>query len=368
MATEFSINTNSNPDNIFFRCVEDSSEAIMITDNQGKLVYVNAAWIRIYGYSKSEALQKTPKILQSGQHSIEFYKEMWNQIQNPEIGFWKGEVINKTKSGDFIPVLLTITPFKTYTGEVHGFMGLAVDISHKKQLEAQVIHQDRLATIGMIASGLAHEVGTPLGVIRGRAEMMQMNEKEESVKKNFDVIISQIDRISKLIRSLLRVSRSTSDVRLEDIFINDVVQEISSLIEKEIKEVGFKIEFAFPQSIKVRADSNRLEQVILNLVVNSIHALKKSKEIDPNKKLIIKFETIIKNSKTILKIIDTGTGISPQDLKKLFQPFFTTKDIGEGTGLGLTIVAQLIQEMNGEITVESTLGVGTTFLISLDSA
>ncbi len=361
-------NIPSNSNDVFYRCVEDSSEAIMITNHSGNLVYVNPAWNKIYGYSKNEALGKSPKIIQSGMHTAEFYAGMWNSIRNPSIGFWKGEVINKSKTGKLCHVLLTITPYKSQSGEIEGYMGVALDITQKKNLEAQVVHQDRLATIGMLASGLAHEVGTPMGVIRGRAEMLLMQTNQENVKKNLEVIISQIDRISKLIRSLLRVSRSTSDVRLEKIFPHEIAYEIGSLIEKDIKQVQFNYINKIPEKLGVKADFSRLEQVVLNLVVNSVYAIKKSIEKGRKNSHFILFEAEEMGDFISIRISDSGCGISTENQKKLFKPFFTTKQIGEGTGLGLMIVAQLIQEMNGEISAESKVDVGTTFSIRLPRA
>lgn len=352
--------------NIFFRCVEDSSEAIMITDNFGKMVYVNPMWVTVYGYSLAEALGNTPRIIHSGYQPEEFYSKMWESIKNVEIGFWKGEVINKTKSGKLIPVMLTITPYKNSEGIITGYMGIAIDLSDKKQLEAQVVHQDRLASIGMLASGLAHEIGTPLGVIRGRAEFMQMQSNDQSMKNNFEIIIGQIDRISKLISSLLRVSRSSTDVNMEKFPIIRAVEEVTNLLNKDMERSGIKTLKEISEDVTVYADYNRFVQIILNLTMNSIHAIKKEKEFNPNKELKISYEAFQDNEKTIFKIEDTGCGIPSGDMKKLFQPFFTTKQVGEGTGLGLAIVAQLIHEMYGEISVQSTVGVGSTFQITFN--
>ncbi len=353
----------ADPQNIFYRCVEDSSEAIMISDRKGRLVYVNPAWSRIYGFSKEEAVGQTPRLLHSGMQSDEFYAEMWAKILDPKVAAWKGELINKSKDGTLVPVFLTITPFRDRgTGEILGHMGIAVDISQRKELEAKVAHQDRLASIGLLASGLAHEIGTPLGVVRGRAEMMMMRAPDEVLKKNLGVITSEIDRISKLIRSLLRVSRSFSDVQMDNISPLEVANEVILLVGQNLREDQVEIRIDVPEDLRIYADFGRLEQVFLNFIMNSVHAIRKAKAAGPQRPhyLLISARRI-SASHAEVRVEDTGCGVAPENMGKLFKPFFTTKDVGEGTGLGLAIVAQLIREMGGEVGVESTLGKGTTF-------
>lgn len=354
------------PSNVFFRCVEDCNEAIMLTDHGGRLTYVNPAWQRIYGFSEAESIGRTPRILHSGHQSPEFYRRMWSEILDPEKGFWKGELINRAKDGTLIPVLLTITPFKSFSGEILGHMSIALDLSNSRELEAKIVHQDRLASIGLLASGLAHEVGTPLGVVRGRAEFLMMKAEDAIVKKNLDVIIAQIDRISKLIRSLLRVSRSFSDVRLEEIPVRQVAEEVVLLIGQNANQDNVKIELDIPPGLSALADFGRLEQVLLNLVMNSIHAIRKAIQDGNAGPHSLRISAGARNSKVAIEVSDSGCGISPENMKKLFKPFFTTKDVGQGTGLGLAIVAQIVRELRGEITVQSVPGQGATFAIVLD--
>ncbi len=362
-----SIDLIKHRDNIFYRVVEDAGEAIMITDVKGMLIYVNPEWSKVYGYSREEAIGSTPRLLHSGLQSHEFYEQMWTDIRNPKIGFWKGEVQNRSKKGVIVPVLLTITPYRGDAGAIEGYMGIAMDLTKKKELQAQIVHQDRLASVGMLASGLAHEIGTPLGVIRGRAEFLGMQSTQDSVKKGLEVIVSQIDRISKLIQSLLRVSRGTGDIRLEAVSVGKVFAEVKNLLQKDfsLSKTDFILEN--PTDIRVIADFHRLEQVFLNLSMNALHAIKLARDQGRDEHRV-KIEVQALNSRVSLKVSDTGCGIPAENLKKLFQPFFTTKQIGEGTGLGLSIVAQIVHEMNGEIMVESKVGVGTTFSIILSRA
>jgi PAS domain S-box-containing protein len=365
----------SDSKNVFFRCVEDCNEAIMISNTMGNILYVNPAWSRIYGYGKDEAIGKTPKLLHSGFHDSKFYRKMWQAILDPQLGHWKGEIINKSRDGKLIPVFLTITPIRDHEAMIVGYMGIAMDMSAQKQLEAKVLQQDRLASIGILASGLAHEVGTPLGVIRGRAEFLMMQpltEKSEVLKGGLKTIVTQIDRISKLISSLLRFSRATDDVRNQDVEVISVINEVLDLVGQNLKSNAIELKLDIPQGTSVYADFNRLQQIFLNLIVNSVQAIQKAKKDGAQRSHSITIhaekETDANGGRCRVSVVDTGCGIPAENLRKLFQPFFTTKDIGEGTGLGLAIVSKLTHEMNGEVAVESVFGEGATFSVLLPSS
>lgn len=353
------------PQNIYFRCVEDSNEAIMISNKKGFLVYVNPAWTKIYGYSKEEAIGKTPRLLHSGMHEKTFYEQMWQSISNPETASWKGEVINKAKDGTLIPVILSITPYRELgEGEIAGYMGIALDIRQRKELEAEIAHQDRLASVGMLASGLAHEIGTPLGVIRGRAELMSMQTEDPKSLKSFEVIISQIDRISKMIRSLLRLSRNFGVSQLSRVELYELINETILLVQRSLEQANIKSMIELPKDLVVLGDSDRLSQILLNLIMNAIHAMEQKNKDQGVCNHILKFECIQSSESTLtLCISDTGCGIPKENLNKLFKPFFTTKGVGVGTGLGLAITSQLMREMKGEIHVKSELGCGAQFFL-----
>jgi PAS domain S-box-containing protein len=366
-ANEMSLKIKKDPQNIFFRCVEDCSEAIMITDKHNKLVYVNPRWESIYGYSAEEAIGETPRILRAENQGLSFYKKMWEDILNPEKGYWRGELINLTKEGEKVPVLLTITPFLEANREVTGYMGIAVDMREEKKLEQQVMHQDRLASIGVLASGLAHEIGTPLGTIRGRAELLQMAAKgNESILSGLKVIISQIDRVSKLIDSLLRIARSKQTIELQKIKLLPSILDVENLLIQKLKKSGISFSIECPENLQILSERSRLEQVLLNLCMNAIHAIEEKMNFTPDSSVNqIKVSVEETDECVFIDIRDTGCGISPKNIPNLFKPFFTTKDVGKGTGMGLAIVAKIVDEMQGTITVSSELGEGTCFRLRL---
>lgn len=237
--------------------------------------------------------------------------------------------------------------------------------------EAQILMQDRLASVGLLASSLAHEIGTPLGVIRGRAEILETQLKSDpSTKKNVDVIISQIDRVSKLIRSLLNLARGDQIKSAEQIFLKDVVAEVIDLMAHELRRHNIEVRNELTQNIPVavKAEAGPLHQVLLNLLVNSVHAIEAALKEGRTSNHYIRIFARDNGPRWSLHVEDTGCGISEKNLKNLFKPFFTTKDIGVGTGLGLATSYRIIESWGGAIQVQSVEGQGAEFQIFLPKA
>lgn len=377
MPMSFSLDSNS----VFFRCVEDCSEPIMISDRTGKLQYVNPAWCATYGYSKIEAIGDTPRLLRSHHQSDEFYRDMWRQILDPTIGVWKGEVVNRAKDGRFVPVFLTITPYKNGQ-EIVGYMAIAVDLTERRSMERQILRQDRLASIGMLASSLAHEIGNPLGVIRGRAEIIMNSLKSgitsasgiESATLGLETIVGQIDRISLLIESLLKISRVPQEIKLTNVRLAPITQEVEILMGENIRRKGIKLDNRLAQKagtpLSVLADGQHLQQILLNLLINGTHAIEDERKRSGRQDHTLTIDAFeSENGFTTLIVQDSGCGISPEVKRRMFEPFFTTKTPGQGTGLGLAIVTRLVEEMQGKISVESDgPGLGAKMLVQLRSS
>lgn len=376
MPLKFSLDSSS----VFFRCVEDCSEPIMISDRTGHLQYVNPAWCETYGYTKAEAIGATPRLLRSLHQSDEFYRDMWRQILDPTIGVWKGEVVNRAKDGRFVPVFLTITPYKNGHENV-GYMAIAVDLTERRSMERQILRQDRLASVGMLASSLAHEIGNPLGVIRGRAEILMNTLKSginsttnlESAAQGLETIIGQIDRISRLIESLLKISRVPQEIRLTHVRLAPIIHEVEILMSENIRRNGIKLENRIAEGehdLGVLADGQHLQQILLNLLINGVHAIEEERKRSGRTDHTLIIDAAEGgNGLTTLSVEDTGCGLNPEVKRRMFEPFFTTKTPGQGTGLGLAIVTRLVEEMQGKITAESAgPGLGSRVQVQLKSS
>ncbi len=216
----------------------------------------------------------------------------------------------------------------------------------------------RIAELGTLAASLAHEIGTPINVILGRAEQLLQQAEGETMKKGLTIIAAQVERISRLMKQLLTVARR-SPPNFQPLDLRHVITNCLDVVEERVKDNDLQVVSTHdPKLPLIQGDSDLMMQVLLNLVVNAIQAM-------PPHGTLTLATTREGEDRVKMTIADTGAGIAPELLPKIFEPFVTTKETGKGTGLGLAVVLGIVQEHSGTITVESTPGQGTTFTLSL---
>lgn len=226
----------------------------------------------------------------------------------------------------------------------------AFDMADLRDSKAQIIQQDRLASLGLLASSLAHEIGTPLGIIRSRAELVERKaEGQLTIKENMGIVISQIDKITKLVNSLLHLARGKSSGTASVVNLNQVIHDVLNLVSHELDQKGILMKTKIEGEYMVKAESGSLGQVMLNLLVNSIHAIEDAKKNGRTEGHHIDLVVEAKGSNVKILIQDSGCGIPDENMSQLFKPFFTTKEIGLGTGLGLATSYKLVQSWGGTI-------------------
>ncbi len=331
-------------------------EGVLVLRNGG-IIDANAAACEIFKRSREE-LSVTPfeNLLQPED------REAFNRNLGKS-DTWQMEAVGLTR--DESEIHLTLSGRKIMLkGQWVPIIGVR-DQTMQKQMEAQILQQDRLASLGLLASSLAHEIGTPLGVIRGRAEMLGKSSESEKVRSTMDLIVGQIDRIAKLVHSLLHLARAHNSESIVNVDLAEVLGNVIQLVSHEVKRKNIRLEYEPPTGIWVRAEAGPLGQVVLNLLVNAIHAIE-AKKSESESVIAIRVKQI--DGETEIAVQDTGCGISEKNFKRLFQPFFTTKEIGVGTGLGLATSYKLVSSWGGSIRAESREGVGSTFTIILNSA
>ena len=232
-----------------------------------------------------------------------------------------------------------------------------VQDEHAARLDTleQLRRSERLATTGQLAAGVAHEIGTPLTVIRGRAEMLARKAQSDKERKHAEIVVEQVDRISTIVRNLLTFARQDgpSKVALE---LPEVAREVQELLEPEAAARSITLVVEHDPDVRVLADRAQLHQVLLNLVMNALHASDQGE---------VRIECRAVGDVARLIVQDEGAGISPDALDDVFTPFFTTKRPGEGTGLGLAIARGIVQDHGGTIAVESSVGEGARFIVEL---
>ncbi len=242
----------------------------------------------------------------------------------------------------------------------------ASDFEELKQIRAQILQQDRLASLGLLASSLAHEIGTPLGIIRSRAELAGKRAGENSdVQNNVNVVVTQIDRITKLVNSLLHLARGSKSDFATSVELDAVISDVLNLLEHEFGRKGIELKKDIMPNCRLKAESGPLGQVLLNLLINSIHAIEDAAKSNLKNKREVTLKVEDLGTEIKIDVIDTGAGISEENLRELFKPFFTTKDIGHGTGLGLATSYSIVKSWGGTILAYSKLGVGSTFSVSI---
>ncbi len=231
------------------------------------------------------------------------------------------------------------------------------DFSELHALEMQLLRAEKLATVGILAAGIAHEVGTPLGVIRGRAEYLQYKlDDDDPAADSLQIIVDQIDRVSRVIRGLLDFSREQPPAA-GTVDVGQVVDQVVELLRYEFERNEVSLDVEVAQDLpNVAADADSLQQVLINLLVNALDASESGDRI-----VLSAFNDT--DDEVIIVVEDTGCGIPEDRIHQVFDPFFTTKKRGQGTGLGLPMVAKIVRNHAAQVDLDSEEGRGTTFTL-----
>lgn len=344
----------------FFNVAENSVNPIEITDLNGKIIYVNRAFEVASGYTKEELLGKNPRIFGSGKLPSSYWDKMWATISSGKV--WVGEVENRRKNGEPFYTQLLISPILEKDGKVSGYFAIHRDLTEKRTLERQLIHTQKMESIGTLAAGIAHEVGNPLASISALVQVAQRNSKDPFVNEKLSLVKSQVTRISKIIRDLVDFSRP-SNYELELTDINKVIKEAVEITKVGTKAKDITFETNLSDSIPMLPlVADQIQQVFLNILLNAVDAISEKKEKKNEKILIISHAD---SDWLTVTFVDTGPGIKEENINKIFEPFFTTKKEGKGTGLGLWVSYGIVKSFQGDIKVKSKVNEGTTFVIKL---
>jgi len=226
--------------------------------------------------------------------------------------------------------------------------------------QEQLIHSEKMATIGTLAGGVAHEINNPLGAILTNTQMLLREIKDKDKRESLELIEESTRRCRDITQSLLRYSRKPEVGEFKPIDLNKVISDSCNLLQHQLEKENIKIELEYGDIPHIKGNANELQQVFTNLILNAGDAIKKTGK--PGK---ITIRTSQEGKFIVSNVIDNGIGIPEENIKRIFDPFFTTKDVGEGTGLGLSIAYKIIEKHKGEIDVSSKVGKGTTFTIKL---
>ena len=351
--------------------IEQTADMVMITDVGGIIEYVNPAFVRISGYDREKAIGRKTNLLNSGHQDADFYKQMWATLLKGTI--WKGNLVNKTEDGKLINLEETISPIRNASNKITNFVAVIRDTTREFQLEQQLRHSQKMEAIGTLAGGIAHDFNNILGAILSYAELnVDDFPPDNQTHKDMLEIIQATNRGRELIQHLLIFSRR-EEINRKSISLIPVIKEVMQLLRGGLPttiEICPHIDHNTPN---VSADPTQIHQVLMNLCTNAGHAMGEkvgtleirleSKQVEP--KDVAQHSTLNIGEYVVITVADSGSGIAQEHLDRIFEPFFSTKKIGEGTGLGLSTVHGIAKSHGGTITVESTLGEGTTFCVFL---
>jgi two-component system, NtrC family, sensor kinase len=249
------------------------------------------------------------------------------------------------------------TPLLDNALQPYGTIIVFEDITEKISLQQRLMTSEKLASIGLLSAGVAHEINTPLTGISSYIQMLQKKLTDTHYAQLLEKVEAQTDRVARIIKNLLAFARNPSDTSFHRVNIKESLEEILSLIDYKLKNMNIRLELELNPIPPIQAQGERLQQVFINIIINALDAMPQGGTLG--------IRLTGAGDQAVVRISDTGTGIKPEHLAHIFDPFFTTKGIGKGTGLGLSISYAIIKEHEGHIEVESEVGKGSVFIITL---
>ncbi len=340
---------------LFFEAFRTSTNAMQLTDARGVMIDVNPAFERIYGYSREECIGRKPNLVRSRHTPPDLYRAMWTDLLDPARGYWSGEILNRDRLGRERPVLLSITSIRTTAGQVTHYLGVAVDLSEQRSWELRAAHADKLASVGQLAAGVAHEINTPLANVMLIAESLRRRTSDPWSNSRLDTLTEQVEAAARIVRSLLDFARREAP-QLREVDLAAVARESVEFLRGK-RSADVEVTGVYPSDpVGIEGDRGQLMQVLTNLLNNAYDAVGPAGEI--------RVSVRRHGDRAEVEVVDNGPGIPPDVLPHVFEPFFTTKPEGEGTGLGLAICHGIVQSHHGTITARNVPGAGAGVLVS----
>ncbi len=331
--------------------LDKAQDAIFVWDLEHHITYWNKSAERLYGFTEEEAIGKnTDELLykEGAPVSIETRKKVIEE------GEWTGELQQRTKEGKEIIVESRWTLVRDNEGKPKSILVINTDISEKKKLEMQILQSDKLATLGNLVAGIAHEINNPLTSISLHTQILLKKTWDENTNNRLNIIDNEASRAARIVKGLLEFAHQ-SEPKLSPVNINSEIDKVLEILHPKLKDI--KVTTILKPLPSIMADNEQIQQVIMNMLMNSVQA------ITTNGEIMIK--TTAERDTIEISITDNGCGIPQDNIGKIFDPFFTTKNPGEGTGLGLSICYGIIKNYNGSIDINSEVGKGTSFTINL---
>ncbi|MCX6559009.1 MAG: ATP-binding protein [Candidatus Aminicenantes bacterium] len=332
--------------------IESLTVGVTVLDTGGRIIGWNRVMEGSFGLRKAEVIGRRLSAVLDPEAYAALYptstQEAFNLLSEIPIGLPSGEkrIFDVAK-----------TPLLDNRLAPYGTIIVFEDVTDKIKLQQQLVTSEKLASIGLLSAGVAHEINTPLTGISSYVQMLQKNLTDTHLAQVLGKIEAQTDRVSRIIKNLLSFARNPSDLAFHRVDLKDSLQEILSLIDYKLKTMSIVLDLDLAPVRPIWAQGERLQQVFINIILNALDAMPEGGRLR-----ISLAET---EAEAVIEICDSGSGIEERHLARIFDPFFTTKGVGKGTGLGLSISHAIITEHEGRIAVRSASGQGTCFSISI---
>jgi PAS domain S-box-containing protein len=368
---------------LLIQALESAHDGIIITDLQGTILKVNQALETMTGYSRQELLGQTPRLLKSAVHPPEVFEEMWRTILARRS--WQGELTNRRKDGTLFQASITISPIVDHLGRLTHFVGIQRDVTEHKQLERALLQAQKMQSVGTLAGGVAHEFNNLLAGINGYASLgLREADVGPTLREFLQHIVDLSERAALLTRQLLAFARKPALTRQP----TGMVDLVRNTVDLVARTLHVDVQLDLPtgdegEALFVEADGNQLQQALVNLALNARDALRArpspASGAPPSappiifrlrRALVVSEQPgfpqrIPAGDYVVLEVEDQGSGMTPEVLNQAMDPFFTTKEVGQGTGLGLPMVFGIVQGHQGFLTIDSTPTRGTRVALYL---
>jgi PAS domain S-box-containing protein len=349
--------------------VHASPSGWVITDADGVIKFVNPGFTAMTGYTAAEAVGRKPNILKSGRQNAAFYAAIWETIRCGEV--WHGELENCRKDGTVYQEQMTIAPVRDEQGRIAHYVAVKHDISERKKLEQQIRRTQRLESIGLLASGIAHDLNNILAPITLALELLKIKYPGGEAEKLLGMIETSAKRGAGIVRQVLTFAQGVDGARGE-VQPRHLLKDIGGLIDETFpRNIRSELVIA-PDVCPILGDVTQLHQVMLNLAVNARDAMPEGGTLRLGAHNVT-LERARESGAILLPpgryvalvVADSGVGIPTEVMERMFEPFFTTKPQGKGTGLGLSTVYGIVRSHGGLVEVQSSPGQGTEFRVLL---
>ncbi|MFA7061693.1 MAG: response regulator [Pedobacter sp.] len=356
--------------------IEQAAESIFITDAKWHINYVNPAFEETSGYTRDEIIGQHARVLQSDTHEPKFYCQLIDAIHRDD--FWSGRITTKKKDGSNFEAEVTISSVRDNNGTIINYVSIHRDVTNEIRLEKELRQSQKMEAIGTLAGGIAHDFNNILTAIIGFSEIAMMKlDDDNPAAHDLRRVLNACLRATSLVKQILSFSRQSEQER-RPVPLTSLIEEVLKLLRSSLPstiEIHQHISIA-PKGDMVLADPTQIHQVLMNLGANAAHAMRAKggilsvslSDVDVDDSLLSLYPDLTPGSCIRLSVSDTGHGMEPAVKERIFDPYFTTKKVGEGTGMGLAMVQGIIKNHGGAIKVYSEPGQGTTFHIFLPKA